>query len=805
MRVVAFVLLSSSIAAAAPLAQLDATLDGKPAHVAVDGGALVVDGQPVVQLGPAITAAAIEARDLVDGGPTIVVTITTAHGQEAVGLQKRGTWTQLFRVPVGGVGEDADYGIAISLLSNGINRYQTRPTLHRCDGKPALFFAEGWNKTKFSRQGRIDPEIDPGIPAIAAQPEPSPAPAPLLYHATIASREADASDITALGVPTMLEDGDSSTAWSDAKAKGQFFTFAARSSAKASELRFVAATHGAAPTQIAIVGRDRAFQIDLPVGKPGAAYVATLPEPIEGCVTAVIESDGPAAIGELEVFAEGERAAGGERVLAALIASGSDGAKVAGQALAHRGAAAVTALADVLAGAKDAAARARVVMALIATKDPSAGPVLAKAARELRLRDADLAAVLRALGQLGQLPELAALVATDDLEVPARVLAVQAIAAVPGDHATLLVPLAGTGAATLRRAVIEALSGVPVAELAAAAKTADHPAASGDLWRAITRRGHAVPAEHAAALAALVDELPTATDFERRYRILDGLATLGDAAVLAQVASTLEQLPPGADRAALGQVVAHALASAPRADALPLIVELARDSDPGVRLAALSALVGDAWQVGETVGVLESTLASDTWPELRRRAAEVLGERCALSGPARALTASLGRDPELSVRDGALAALVECKAPGVEGLLATVWDDNKLPLALRQRAIDLAAALGEPALGTKLVGKLASWRGAALESSDALVLAQSAAYAIGKLAPPGAADALQAALEDGAYPEIVAAAASGLGLLGLQCPTQARAKLRVLARSDERQIALAAGRAAVQCGVRNNH
>ncbi|HET9989726.1 MAG TPA: hypothetical protein VFQ65_14440, partial [Kofleriaceae bacterium] len=69
-----------------------------------------------------------------------------------------------------------------------------------------------------------------------------------------------------------------------------------------------------------------------------------------------------------------------------------------------------------------------------------------------------------------------------------------------------------------------------------------------------------------------------------------------------------------------------------------------------------------------------------------------------------------------------------------------------------------------------------------------------------RLAPQGAGEALLAALDDGAFPEIVAAAATGLGLMGKACPAEARPKLRSLARSEEQQIQLAASHAAALCG-----
>ena len=180
--------------------------------------------------------------------------------------------------------------------------------------------------------------------------------------------------------------------------------------------------------------------------------------------------------------------------------------------------------------------------------------------------------------------------------------------------------------------------------------------------------------------------------------------------------------------------------------------------------------------------------------------AQVLGARCQRRGPALALADSVARDPDLDARGDALAALVECKAAGVGDLLAKVWDDRKLPVELRERAVDLVVVLGDQAVAARLVRKLDAWRGAALESEDALALAQNAAYAIGRLAPPGAADALLAALDDSAYPEIVAAAATGLGLMGPACPNTARPRLRLLAHSDERQVQTAAARAAAVCG-----
>ena len=63
-------------------------------------------------------------------------------------------------------------------------------------------------------------------------------------------------------------------------------------------------------------------------------------------------------------------------------------------------------------------------------------------------------------------------------------------------------------------------------------------------------------------------------------------------------------------------------------------------------------------------------------------------------------------------------------------------------------------------------------------------------------------EALMAALDDSAFPEIVAAAATGLGLMGPSCPAPAKRKLDALADSDEQQVQIAARRAASLCGKR---
>lgn len=808
-------------AAAAPVATLakDVDGDGSEDKVELEAGELRIttkQGTRKVAVGATrgrVTLSAAVAR----GVPTIIV----QTADQGIALQLAGaTWKQVAKTPIGGVGLDADYSVALDANADGIYRYQTRAGYRRCDGHPAYLFAERFENGKFVAVSKLPTFVPANAPVIAAKPDAAaPAGAPVMFKARFASHQPGAPDAGALAIPSELDDGNPSTLWREQLAgagEGHFFTYVPRvPSSKAAQVRVVTPKlkGGNRPQRLALVSAQGAWRIELP-DAAGTAFVADLPTPIAGCITLVIEStygtQGTTAFSELQVWGEDERAGGGDAVFARVIAEGRDGARAAAQALARRGAAGVAALEAELARTTDAGARSRLVRALAENRDPAAGPVLARTVTEGWVKDKDLVRAIDALAGLGQGQALHDLAVRRSLALDARVAAARALDASNDAERQLLVALAGRGPRELRQAVIDELTAVPVDTLAPLAAAAQNASASGDLWRAVTRRAHAKAPERGPALAALSAALPEASDYERRYRIVDGIAAVGDAAALRTLAGVLAAWPANAETFAIKQVAARAIAVNPRPEALDLIVALAGDGDPGVRLAALSALSGasggsaGAWH--GAVGpdgidrVIMTRLATDTWPEVRRSAAQVLGTRCSRPGPAQALVDAVTRDPEVHVRGDALAALVECKAAATPALLAKLWDDGKAPIELRQRAVDLTATLGDRALGQRLVAKFTQWRRAAIESHDALALAQNAAYAIGRLRAPGAADALEAALDDSAFPEIVSAGATGLGLLGTACPARVRPKLKLLSRSDEQQVQLAASRAVELCG-----
>ncbi len=817
---------------AAPIATATEDLDGDGAVDTIElGGDGVVKITGKLAGSVSVAPSATRGRVLVgrrDGKPLIAIDVGEPAARQGIVLALAGsTWKKAAQFPLGGVGLDADYSVDIAASTDGVFRYQARSGLKRCDGKPALLFAEKFDGTKFQRAGRLPTGIPELAPAIAAKLDVAAAP-PAVYRAKLASHQIGAGDAGGLGTPLELDDGKLDTLWREELTgfgEGQFFTFEARmATAKARQIRIVpgnpttaaALKASSRPRRIGVASAQGTWHVDLPdaAADPlGSAYVVDLPEAIAGCVTVVLETSyGPAtgqtSIAELEVYAEGERAGGGDAMLVKAIVDGGDGALGATQALAKRGAGAATALDAEIARTTDAVVRRRLVRALAKIHDPAAGPTLAKAAMDGWVRDQDLREVIDALAALGLGADLAALAGKASLDVDTRVLAVSRVGTGAAEL-TLLIDLAGKGPRELRRAVIDRLSAAPVDALIAAATAHGLASAAGDLWKAVTRHARATPADRPPALAALTAALTAASDYERRYRLIDGVATLGDAAATAALEKLLRGLPAGAETAALRIVAIKAIAIAPRTEALPLVLGYATDPDPGVRIAVLSTLAGataDPASPWHTSGgpdgidrVIITALSTDTWPEIRRRAATSLASRCTRIGPANALTEALNKDAHPDVRRDALIALVECRAPGISELLAKTWNNSKQPITVRTQAVDLAVTLGDPQLGKALVGKFGTWRGAALESAESMQLAQSAAASIARLDAPGAAQALIAALDDAAFPEIVSAAAQALGALGPACPPAAKAKLEALAKEDD-QSAGAAKRAAAQCG-----
>jgi HEAT repeat protein len=811
--------------------------DGTRDEVALDAAGVVLrpgGARPEVRFSAAMTRGTVTA-----GRGWIAIEATTASGIEGIGLRYRGgALAAVWRGPVGPVGEDGEYRTALTAIDGALVRHQSRADIRRCDGKPALLFPESWDDGKRGFRAalpRID--VDPGAPVVQATALPTrdlPAPPrPAAFTARAASSDGRATDAGSLIAPRELDDGDIAAAWRENKGgdgRGEFLTYrAAVRGERARALWFARATDAAAnqPVRLAVVGAERAYWIDLPADG-GAVYRAELPEPIADCVTIVIAKvkpgkgaragGGTTAIGELVVLGDADLAqGGGMAALVATVAAGGAGEAGATDLLLRNGAPAAQALVDALDGTNgatalaDKTARRRVLRALIRTRSPIGAAAIA-AAIGGELAGPDLDDASRALAALGPsaVPALAAVAADAAAPAPARVATIRALGGIAGAPARdALVAAAGTGTRDVRFAVTHALGVRPVRELL------EVPAAATEAAQADVLRGIGLAAAHTAtpagdradAVRALGAGLTAATDYERRYRAIQGLAGLGDAAALRGMTAALGALPAGGETSALRQVAALGLGRNADAEAAAILIALAADADPGVRLRAIAALAerpaligGDAADVAAADPVLIGALAGDRWPELRRAAATSLGARCDRAEPAAALVKAVDGDAELEVRGDALAALVACKATGIATKLIAVATDGKAPLPLRQRAVLLIRALDDPRMIEPAVELFERFRAGAFDSEESLALATRAAAVLGGLGGPRAAAALEDALEDEALPDLVAAAASGLAAMGPGCPRSAAARLRELATSDNATIAASARRAAAVCG-----
>lgn len=810
-------------AAAGPIAAVTADVDG-------DG---IVDDIQLTEAGVVVSPsqahkpvtfalAATRGRITADGS-WIAVEVDGADSVEGIGLRyKGGALTAVWRGPIGPQGVDGEWRIDLTATDGTLVKHQSRPDIRRCDGKPALLFPDGWDdKKRAFAPVKLRSDVATDAPSLTATAVTGAAPRPVVFTAVVASTGGGAANASELAAPSELIDGDAKTAWREDRAgdgRGEFITFRATvrgESGRALWFQPDSAAGGNRIKRLAVVGKDRAYTVDIPGG--GAAYRVDLPDAIGECVTVVLDqiddakkgAGGTTGIAELVVLGDTDLAPGGaDAALVAAVIAGGAGAHGAADMLVRRGTpgaqAVMTALAET---GLSRDAQIGLLRVLIRGHDPVAAGALATGIATV-LTGPDLEDATRSLAAMGPAAAtaLAGIAADRKQTADARVAALDALAGIAGNDATAaLIGVAGDGPRPVRGAITKALGARPLGELLAAAPPAAQ-AAQADVWRGIGLAAlRASDADRGKAVDVLVGALAAATDYEGRYRAIQGVGALGDDAALATLSKALGALAAGTETNALREVAALALARNPAPGATTILIDLAHDGDPGVRLGAIGALAqrtpgSGAAGVDDTIDkVLAGVLASDGWIDLRRAAAGSLGQRCQRAAPAAALERAVTDDAELEVRGDALAGLVACSAAGIADLLVKVAADDKLPLPLRQRAVILTVPLADVRLERPLIELFTRWRAAAFDNPDALALAQGAAVALGRLGGPKAGAALEAALGDEALPELVSAVATGLGELGAACPRTAIPDLEELAKSDQQMIAMSAKRAVARC------
>jgi HEAT repeat protein len=742
-----------------------------------------------------------------------------------------------------GPDKDGDRAVELRVDERGVVRYQTSPTLRRCDGD-TMMFPEAWS---FARN-LFWPVIDPpprGTPLLAsASAPPELAGEPLGVYRFVAESTAPDADRRAdrLAAPVELEDGRADTLWrAGASGRGEGQWVAARAEGAGHAVRAVRVVPGpGAPPELTLLAGDAVYSVA--VAARGTFWIV-LPKPIDAaCVALVIARPAPSGateLAEVAIYSELDGEGGLERLIAQVAeARVGVGADAAAHVLVQLGGRAADAVAARLPTAHGAGHRRLVeVLARIARdRDaPALAGALETAAPDER---APLVAALAHLGAAGVAQ--AARVYADESQAPearadaAQVLALRAAArdgGGPAEALRALVDGAGHGPPAVRVDAVTALGRAvaaspevrdAVADALAAAATATPPdgARLGDLGRALgAARGApaALAGGREKAVAALVAALEHAPDADTKLRLVRALGALGEPAA----APTLERAYASAsDDEILRWAAARALTQLPGDAGRATLERAVVDADPRVRRAALDGLARSLDADAEA-RVL-TALRGDDWPFVRRAAAETLAAACTraspsppASAPASATVASpsaavagalaravvgdpagRGADPSEEVRRGALVALGRCApaSPAVEAALRS----RSQPYAVRELAAAQLAARGGPAAARALAQTLDDVLADPAADERTAGLAAACARSLGRADDRSqpVLDALGAAATEPLSPSVRAAAIEAIARL---CPAGAHAALARAAEDPDGTVRKAAGEAARHC------
>jgi len=713
----------------------------------------------------------------------------------------RGALDVLVQETVGAQGRDGEWSKHVVVTDQGLIRYQGRPGVTRCDGKPAYMFLERYDFKRNEFRSAAMPVLLPDdAPTLAATRSTQPAGKPVAFRFAGASIDSMASSAADLVPPRELEDGDPTTAWTGL-GRGQFATARQRSDFKVRAIRVVASD----VEELGLLLGEQAYRVPLSNSKT-EQWIDLDPPVSAQCVTVVVAKAGKrASIADLSVLTDLELSAnGGAGLLAKRIASGKGVATAVNQ-LAALGEPGMQAVVAEIAGAESHVAhRLRMaVVSLASRKTPMTQGALDQLVlgcgnertTPSELRSCETA--LRALGVSG-VAAAQSLAVEDKASRASRIMAITVIGKVVDVQAQrALIGFAGAGPRWRRKQVALALGSRDVVELpdlVATATAATDAAVEADLWRAVGILATGAPSR-SAALEAMAARLADAQDYELRYRLAAALGSIDDDAAVAALAGLLEQPTADARAIAIRRVAVMALGRNSHARAEVLIASTMADADPGVRIAAVEALA-DRPALGATAETgLLARLSQDKWPRARRAAAGALGSRCARPPVVEALHKALATDDDFGVLTTALNALVGCDDPKIGDALVAFASDRKRDGPLRAHAIRLLGQRGEPAC-TALQGIYKAARKDAWSEERAIRIAASALAAMSEACADGGADALLEAARDDAFPEIQAAGIEGLGR---SCPKGAAAALERAVRLDQRQIRDAAKRARRRC------
>jgi HEAT repeat protein len=770
---------------------------------------------------------------------------------EAVLALGGGKLEVLFNDRTGPIG-DGDRSLYIAFKDGALWRWQTSPTVSRCDGEDRLF-PERWD-------GRAFVPIDLPAPsgkllvARTSAPQGLPGEALALFQFVAGSSDAASENerrADMLGAPRELQDHNTATVWQASgpnRGRGAWVTARAPDRVRRVTALRIVPGPGPSPRALTLLIDDTVYSIAPPQGM----FFVVLPAPQPAaCVSLVIAeppSEGSGSPGtslaEVTIFTDSD-AVGGAAALAAQVAGDGPGAEGAARALTGLGRPALPAITGALETAHGNG-RTRLIGVLASLDLPDAAPALGRALATAQ-EDAhgpsrERALLIDALGRLGaagakvsagifqsasQAPDarsdaaaaLGKIIATGKGgESDAVAALLHGLRGAPSRlrlSAVTALQLSGPQSpiaiAAMRNALEEALHPHAAAPQAGAAPAAGSPpqpptesaqsgaesagAATsfedlylGDLARALGSAARRDPARD--QIAGLLGEaLGAARSFETRLRVVRAIGALG---APRSAALLVERVAKDKDEVVRWAATESARALDEQAGRPVLLAALA-DRDPRVRRSAVGGLPPGAH--ADNPKLLLESLRGDRWPLVRRAAVEGLAGACESAGVTDAMAAAVDDRAE-DVRRASLVALARCLPQSP--VIARALEDPKQALAVRELAAALMAKGRAPDAAKRIAAVLEQVLTDPNADERQAGLATACARALGRLgdSSPPVLEALNASAQ---HPMFATVRAASIETIGALCPGGAQAAFTRAADDPDPHVRQSATRAAARC------
>lgn len=725
------------------------TLDGfGKLAIKTDGGQTAQLSLPLGERDPQLVDAVLSVRKLANGEHVVAASGVRKKKQRVAAWVRwqKGTLSPMYVGPIGPVGADAEYSVEVEWHAGEVFRYQTSPSVIRCDSERRLFLErfvpDGLGRWVASQE-RLLPSLE-GLSKLdtsSVTPVDLASTRPSIFRVVASNRQTGIERADGLSAPRELDDGAEQTVWRlPHDATGTFFTWRAESKGRTLRaMRVVPAPRslGVLPTQF-VVTLSASQHFVVSPGSPKATaepFWVLFPQSLHAdCVSLTIAQPATkpgetSAIAEVNFYSDldGEGALG--QLVEQLSATDTRVAEAAERTLAlqaenvvsARAQAQIEALSKALSAARGASQRR--IHGLLAKWSARAALCPENAQKRLvqtlssSLAEAEMEdrpALFAALGHATK-TESSRNVAVDALmeistdEKRSSLLRAEATTWLV-EHATVSqVLLLTKKLATdprLRKSFVKGVGSRWRCEAWEAGKTPnvvaemtgrDTETHARLLWFEGLSEGVAgcasVPAqsalsEHLEPLWMRIGETTSGEErFALRFRLLRAFAKVRPPTLPPFVKTILLSEPD----AALRQFAAYMIARTIPLDR-PQLQQALRDADPMVRATVLTSLVDS--REPDLARLASHSLFQDKWPMVRRAAAEVVAAQCKNQSENIPWLEKALDDRDEAVATRALEGLSRCAgAAGFSRYKAALLDE-KMPATVRGQACILVVRHG---------------------------------------------------------------------------------------------------------------